>query len=206
MSYAYTHYCDPSIPPRTESNKTPSHHSPDPYSPNDTLLGLNIEIKTEDADADLPDANAAPPIPPAVQNAIDQSFYYVFTSFSDMDPGARAAYFSFMRPFLAPEISALIAEELSAVRAENDQLTLANERLDRMFRARLRLSGIHFRFLPESEWSRPWTRHSLRRLGREQGRSMAAQLVVAADGNVHHPFLLKNPAYRYCLKKFGGHH
>ncbi|KAL9935188.1 hypothetical protein V8E36_006264 [Tilletia maclaganii] len=35
------------------------------------------------------------------------------------------------------------------------------------------------------------------------GLNMAAQLIVAASGDRHYPFLLSNPDYRYCLLKFG---
>ncbi|KAE8218669.1 hypothetical protein CF319_g7496 [Tilletia indica] len=115
-----------------------------------------------------------------------------------------------MNLYLEPKISALVAEKCADLRnqigrlnADKERLTERAETVDRMLRTRLRLSGLHFHFLPDSEYSRPWTRQSLSRISRDQGRKMGAHLVVATDGNIKHSFLLNNPAYRYCLYKFG---
>ncbi|KAL9940116.1 hypothetical protein V8E36_000821 [Tilletia maclaganii] len=191
MSYAYNFYSDAQVPARTQRGNTPMPRSVTPYSPRDTLLNLN-------------DDQSPPAISPIAQRDMDRSFYYAFDSFSRMDSISREVYFAFMRPHLMPEISSMISHAVRALREENEQHRLMNQRLQQLLCSRIRLSGPWFLFVPESDWSHgPWTRARIRQVSGLAGRNMAAQLIMAAGGDRQHPFLLSNEIYRYCMRKFG---
>ncbi|KAL9940481.1 hypothetical protein V8E36_001186 [Tilletia maclaganii] len=176
MSYAYTHSCDPRIPPRTDSGNTPSH-----YHPQDPLLQLvktesqdptefqphhpeplqlyAAHIATADASSDSgdddDDDDIAPSsfLPESLERALNSSLHYVFSAYSQMTPDDRAVYYSYMRPFLSEEVTMELAKETAELLNQIGRLTEANERLYRMFRSRIRLAGCRFRFPLSSPWS-----------------------------------------------------
>ncbi|KAL9940248.1 hypothetical protein V8E36_000953 [Tilletia maclaganii] len=173
----------------------PMPRSVTPYSPRDTLLNFNGEDNT--ANGHMNYANGYFQVP---TNNINNNNIYN----NNMNNNNSSVYFAFMRPHLMPEISSMISHAVRALREENEQHRLMNQRLQQLLCSRIRLSGPWFLFVPESDWSHgPWTRARIRQVSGLAGRNMAAQLIMAAGGDRQHPFLLSNEIYRYCMRKFG---
>ncbi|KAE8236770.1 hypothetical protein A4X13_0g9032, partial [Tilletia indica] len=134
---------------------------------------------------------------PRIASAFEESLHYTFSTYSEICHLTKDFYFTYILPFIRDHVDSIVSKDSAVLQTQLNTVTAEKERYNQASRRRIRLSGRHFYFLPISQWSlRFWSRNALRELSPEQGRNMAAQFMVAADGDFCHPTILANPAYR----------
>ncbi|CAD6885091.1 unnamed protein product [Tilletia controversa] len=121
-----------------------------------------------------------------------------------MDDLSRAGWFTYIRPWISREIDDIVNRATQSLTQEVERLTGENEAIDRALRSKVRLAANIFNFSAEAAWSqREYHKNEFRTMNHRTGRKLAAELMLAAEGDLHHPTILANPIYGKCLLHFG---
>ncbi|KAE8235969.1 hypothetical protein A4X13_0g9312 [Tilletia indica] len=216
---------DPSLLwPRTDNNNTPYPHHDlfsgessfiEPYDPSTSIdpqaFGLAVSqlasyiaphsptiLSSGHSDSFTTPSYQEPSI------SFDSAIYFVFNRFSHMDEVSQDGWFAYVEPWIRRHVTRLINQATLPLTQEVDRLTAACEALDRALRGQVRLSANTFHFPAASAWSqRAYDIHEFRTMNHRTGRKLAAELILIAEGDIHHPTILANPIYSRCLQHFG---
>ncbi|KAL9932303.1 hypothetical protein V8E36_008782 [Tilletia maclaganii] len=211
----YNFSIDPSLIERTDNNNTPhplTFITNTPANPNLQAFG----IQHSDLYAFFsppPPSSTAPPssghsdsfstsyVEPSL--SYESAVFYVFNRLQHMEESARRGWFLYIQPFIQEDINQLINQATTQLQQQVEQLTLDKEGLDRALRRQVRLSAQQFDFPATAAWSqREYDAGEFRTMNHRTGRKLAAELMLAADGDMHHPTILANPIHYKCLERF----